>query len=351
MLVHFGAKLGEAMNSFYAILKAARAELEQTTLDTDSTADAVALIIQVQELKKKVVAWEVQVKTFSAGQQMLQRNRFQFPSDWLDFGVIEGEWSAFMELLNKKNALLSTEIPLMQKKILGESRVVEDKIKQFCEDWNASKPLEGSLNFNAALENLKTYEVRMGKLKEEHVRIAKAREAMELPVATDDRLPPVEEEMKDLKGVWSELARVWGEVDTLRETPWNNVQPKKIRTVLDDVTNRLKELPNRMRQYSAFEHVQRAIKAYLKGNIILIDLKTEAMKERHWKALKTKLNTRWVLSDLTLGQIWESDLVKNDAIYREIITQAQGEAALEGYLKQVLFHAPLLLLYVSHFLA
>lgn len=135
--------------------------------------------------------------------------------------------------------------------------------------------------------------------------------------------------------MWSELSRVWGEVDALRETPWANVQPKKIRTVLDDVTNRLKELPNRMRQYGAFEHVQKAIKGYLKGNIILIDLKTEAMKERHWKALKTKLNTRWVLSDLTLGQIWESDLVKNDAVYREIITQAQGEAALEGYLKQI----------------
>ena len=140
VLVHFGAKLGEAMNSFYAILKAARAELEQTSLDTDSTADAVALIIQVQELKKKVTGWEVQVKTFGAGQQMLQRNRFQFPSDWLDFGVIEGEWSAFMELLNKKNNVISTEIPMLQKKILGESRVVEEKIKQFCEDWNASKP-------------------------------------------------------------------------------------------------------------------------------------------------------------------------------------------------------------------
>lgn len=88
---------------------------------------------------------------------------------------------------------------MLQKKILGESRVVEEKIKQFCEDWAASKPLEGTLNFAAALDNVKAFEGRLGKLKEEHGRIAKAREAMELPVVADDRLPPVEEEMKDLK--------------------------------------------------------------------------------------------------------------------------------------------------------
>lgn len=61
-----------------------------------------------------------------------------------------------------------------------------------------------------------------------------------------------------------------------------------MRQVLEDVLNRMKELPNRMRQYSAFEHVQKAVKGYLKSNIIIMDLRTEAMKERHWKALKAQ---------------------------------------------------------------
>jgi dynein heavy chain 1 len=82
VLVHFGGKLGEAMNGFYTVLKTARSELEHTSLETDSTADALALIIQVQELKKKVLLWEPQIKSFKTGQQVLQRNRYQFPADW-----------------------------------------------------------------------------------------------------------------------------------------------------------------------------------------------------------------------------------------------------------------------------
>ena len=45
----------------------------------------------------------------------------------------------------------------------------------------------------------------------------------------------------------------------------------------------------------------------------------------------------WILSDLTLGQIWGLDLVKNELIVRDVILVAQGEMALEEFLKQVSF--------------
>lgn len=36
-------------------------------------------------------------------------------------------------------------------------------------------------------------------------------------------------------------------------------------------------------------------------------------------------------------KIWDAGLQKNEPIFREIITQAQGEKALEEYLKNVIF--------------
>ncbi len=43
----------------------------------------------------------------------------------------------------------------------------------------------------------------------------------------------------------------------------------------------------------------------------------------------------WSLSDLSLGQIWGLDLLKNEKIVRDVILIAQGEMALEEFLKQV----------------
>ena len=36
------------------------------------------------------------------------------------------------------------------------------------------------------------------------------------------------EELTDLKGVWSELARIWEQIDELKEKPWLSVAPRKV---------------------------------------------------------------------------------------------------------------------------
>ena len=43
----------------------------------------------------------------------------------------------------------------------------------------------------------------------------------------------------------------------------------------------------------------------------------------------------WILSDLSLGQVWGVDLMKNEVIVKDVIWVAQGEMALEEFLKQV----------------
>lgn len=46
---------------------------------------------------------------------------------------------------------------------------------------------------------------------------------------TEDRMQVAMEELSDLKGVWSELSKIWEQVDDLKEKPWLSVQPRKVR--------------------------------------------------------------------------------------------------------------------------
>lgn len=69
--------------------------------------------------------------------------------------------------------------------------------------------------------------------------------------------------------------------------------------------------------------------------MLVIELKSEALKDRHWKQLMKRLHVSWVVSELTLGQIWDVDLQKNEAIVKDVLLVAQGEMALEEFLKQV----------------
>lgn len=71
--------------------------------------------------------------------------------------------------------------------------------------------------------------------------------------------------------------------------------------------------------------------------MLVIELKSEALKDRHWKQLMKRLHVNWVLSELSLGQIWDVDLQKNEMVVKDVLLVAQGEMALEEFLKQVLF--------------
>lgn len=75
--------------------------------------------------------------------------------------------------------------------------------------------------------------------------------------------------------------------------------------------------------------------------MLVIELKSEALKDRHWKQLMKRLHVNWVLSELTLGQIWDVDLQKNEMVVKDVLLVAQGEMALEEFLKQVNTRLPL----------
>ena len=68
---------------------------------------------------------------------------------------------------------------------------------------------------------------------------------------------------------------------------------------------------------------------------MIIELKSDALRDRHWKQLCRRLRVTWVPNDLTLGQVWDVDLVKNEGAVKDVILVAQGEMALEEFLKQV----------------
>ncbi|XP_064484606.1 dynein heavy chain, cytoplasmic-like isoform X2 [Ornithodoros turicata] len=340
VLGKFGQLLGTDMQGFHNTVSKSRGELEQQSIDTASTSDAVSFITYVQSLKKKMKTWEKQVDLYREGQRILERQRFQFPNSWLHVDNIEGEWSAFNEMMQRKDAAIAAQVASLQMKVVAEDKTVEARTAEFLTEWEKTKPVQGSLKPSDAMSQLALFESKFGRLKEDRDNLAKAKEALELQEpgvvsAGDERLQVALEELQDLKGVWSELSKIWEQIDQLKEMPWLSVQARKLRQQLDGLLNQLKELPARLRQYASFEYVKKVLVGYTKVNMMIVELKSDALKERHWKQLMKQLRVRWVLSELTLGLVWDIDLQKNESIVKDVILIAQGEMALEEFLKQV----------------
>jgi len=48
------------------------------------------------------------------------------------------------------------------------------------------------------------------------------------------------------------LAGIWKDIDVMKETPWNAVVPRKIRTQLEAMVGKLKQMPNKIRSVAKF---------------------------------------------------------------------------------------------------
>ncbi|EGG11538.1 uncharacterized protein MELLADRAFT_46877 [Melampsora larici-populina 98AG31] len=337
VLVRFGAKLGAVMRDTHTAITKSRHDLEHHSIETSSTAQAVTFITFVQDLNRKVKKWEPDIEIFGSGEKTLHRQRYQFPSDWLYVDQIEGEWNVFNELLKRKNSAIQEQIGGLQMKIVAEDKVVQSKIEALVADWEKEKPISGELKPDIAMNAINLFETRVNRLKDEHSQVCRAKEALDLEHTSNERLEPVAEEISDLKAVWTALSGIWAQLAELREMPWSSVTPRKLRQALDSLLASTREMPSKMRQYQAFEFVQEKIRFHQKSVALVGELKSDALRERHWKLLykNLRLPGHYAPSQMTLGTIWDMDLKKNESPIRQVLAQATGEVALEEYIKQI----------------
>ncbi|WWC63949.1 uncharacterized protein I303_106555 [Kwoniella dejecticola CBS 10117] len=336
LLSRYGTKLGTSMKETYSAILKARTDLETLAIEGSSTAQAVSFITFVQDLKRKVVKWGPEIEEFNSGQKTLERQRYSFPNDWLYVDQMQGEWSAFSDILKRKDDSIKEQVAGLQLKIVAEDKVIDGRIREFVAEWEANKPLQGSIKAETAINTLNVFEGRLTRLIEEYDLVCRAKEALDLEHTKDDRLQPVTEELRDLKAVWTALSGIWSRLAQLRETLWSAVQPRKLRQELDAILSSTRDMPSRMRQYAAFEYVQDTIRGLLKSNILIGELKSEALRERHWSKLHKALRMPSTqATSMTLGQVYDLDIKRNEALIKEVVLQAQGEMALEEFLKQV----------------
>lgn len=224
LLTHYGGKLGMAMKDTYAAILKGRSDLETLSIEGSSTAQAVSFITFVQDLKRKVQVWGPDLEEFVSGQRTLERQRYAFSADWLYADQIQGEWSAFSDILKRKDDSIQEQVAGLQLKIVAEDKVVDQRVRDFISEWETSKPLQGNIKADTAINTLNVFEGRLNRLLEEYDLVCRAKDALNLEHSKDDRLQPVTEEVRDLKAVWTALSGIWSRLGQLRETVWSAVQ-------------------------------------------------------------------------------------------------------------------------------
>lgn len=88
----------------------AHTDLESHLIDASSTSETVQFIRLLQHLKRELKSWEGQLQVYHSGQNILERNYYQFPSNWLDVDEVNGKWNAFNDILKRKDMAMQSQV-------------------------------------------------------------------------------------------------------------------------------------------------------------------------------------------------------------------------------------------------
>ena len=331
----FGALLQERTTQLYTALRQARELLEKHTFDFGSTADIVDSVTMLQSLRVKADGWREDVTRMASVEQLLQRQRYHFPSDWLFSERVEGEWRAFEQILARKLQRMQEEAPAIQQKIGYEDVELDRRIKEYQAEWKKNRPTKGDAHHKQVEALLNVSDVQLSKLEHDVERVTLAKRALSMDVREEVRLHPIREELAGLKEVWGYLSASWRELDELQDRYFRDVKPSDIRKSLTRLQTDVSRLPNAMRSYEAFEYLRSTIKAYLGMNAQLVELHSGVLRPKHEKAILKELRINSAWSELTVGQLWATDLKAHQKALQAILTAAQGESALEEFLNEV----------------
>lgn len=333
----FASVLSQCINDAHEKMEGAKMRLEGVSLESSSGTENIVMgVTFIQEMKLQVESWAKEISSLEASERLLKRQRHHFRGDWMETTVVKGQFELMQQVLSRRTQTMEQQFPLLQARVSAEEKAASKRANELIAEWGSDKPLRGNLSPSEALALLSKFEFNLNKANKHQENLVKAKDALGLEHTVEgNAISECLEEVTDLKEVWEAVMKPFEELREIKEMAWSSVVMRKVRRALDDLLAEMRSLPNRIRQYDAYNHLHDEVKGYISGHSLMADLKTEALKERHWKTIMKRLGITGSFAELTVGMLWDKGILSKKKEINEILTVAQGEMALEVFLGQV----------------
>ena len=305
---------------------------------------SLKLLVALNEHEGSLAGWERDISLMALGEGLVMqqddgRARMQVPSVSLEH--MRGALFAFEQIFDKRKSAVNAAKSVLQQHVLDDERDAMRRYEQLLKDWDATKPDHKSCDAVNSLEILVGFKERCDALVAQVSKTSVARRSLGLDAAAG-ALPALTDqlsaEVTQMQLVWDSLSgpfRSLSDVDTIQLAA---ASVSAVRAQLEAIRSQAKALPPLVLQYAAYRGLIDRIDFRTRTLHVIADLKSPAMLPRHWQSLARACNVSVTLDGISLGFLWSSQLLQNEAAVREALSVAQGEFALQEFLDAIKTH-------------
>ncbi|XP_039416979.1 dynein heavy chain 10, axonemal isoform X2 [Corvus cornix cornix] len=193
-------------------------------------------------------------------------------------------------------------------------------------------------DLDKGLELMAMFEKELERLEKKQRELASAEKLLDLPATTYPNLIKAQKDAKALKQVYDIYAQQKAAKEEWSQTLWINLNVKVLQEGIEGFLKALRKLPRPVRSMPIGVQLEKKMKAFRDSIPLLLDLKNEALRERHWQDLMEKTGTRFEMKTetFTLENMFAMELHRHTNVISEIVGSAVKELSIEKGMKEII---------------
>ncbi|TUV82046.1 Dynein heavy chain 10, axonemal [Bagarius yarrelli] len=182
-----------------------------------------------------------------------------------------------------------------------------------------------------------TYEADLAKIEASRQELGNAEKLFDLPITMYPELLTVQLEMRGLRLIYKIYEEQKAAKAEWSQTLWANLNIQVLQDGIEGFIKSFRKLPKDVRALPVGFYLDGHLKEFKESLPLLLDLKNEALRDRHWKELMMQTGTSFEMNPetFTLENMFAMELHKYGSVIRDIVTSAVKELSIEKGVKEV----------------
>ncbi|XP_061907301.1 dynein axonemal heavy chain 10-like isoform X1 [Entelurus aequoreus] len=219
----------------------------------------------------------------------------------------------------------------------GMTEEFQQNLSVFVDSFNTEGPGAVGDDLDKGLSLMESYEAELAKMVEGRQDLANAERLLDLPVTVYPEIVSIQKDMNGFRKVYDIYQDQKAAKNKWSQTLWADLDIYSLQDGVEGFLKDFRKLPKDVRTLPVAYILEGRMKEFRDSLPLLLDLKNEALRERHWKELMERTGTSFDMnpSSFTLENMFAMELHKYADVIGEIVTSGVKELGIEKGVKEV----------------
>ena len=263
----------------------------------------------------------------------------------LALSALDGDWETFVADLPSVEDKLKAAKAALRKDLTDQMGGFQGSVGALKSEAKRDLPFDGKCSVEEATQLLSDWHDRVGTVRDRERELAPGIKVFELPYSTPQELLDVERDLEQLDTIWG-VFREWQEAWLQWKTGrFSALHPDDLASAAASFKTRVTKM-REMNKWGVWAQLDKRIRDFLTTMPLVEALGSDAMRPRHWAALKEELNRTRARtepaidfdensSDFTLDTILALGLHQHTEFISEMAMNATKELSFERSLAAI----------------